>query len=533
MQLHLPVQSHHDNCDRLLTAVVILATLLLTFLLERYALRLPIYEEYYHGSPVWNMIGKLNGKRLVILVALCVGCLILDRWRGVSLSDLPGPAAALLVVAIGLQTYTLGLLDYNHYFDNWMAADRLLLGALAVLSIARPVYLPLFVVDLVLMTGQLRQPGLIGYDHVHKFIFPQILSLYWSHLVVSRFIRVRYGDHLPVLLVMAPLSLWYIMAGVGKLELDWPNQNSLYNLFAAATDAGWLSSWSQEIKVTLGDALLSFQKPLLWGTIVLEILLPLLLVVNRMTAIAVSVSLMVFHLFVYLFSGILFWQWSLLELVFMYFLIWRPAQVRVLFTNKMRAAYWGLLLLLPFTIHIGKLAWFDCGYINHYAFYLVDSRGRDVALDASYFSPYDTGFAKNRFYFLTRAKTMAYTYGQCNDNRLLTLLRDWSSRTDVDNRILVEEFREHDGMDRYDEGRAATFRHFVTTFINNKNRYDPQWISRLSVPPHMQQGRDQRNLQLADADHLKIVYGERVVLPGLTYFPIVQDTLRLPLHKSD
>lgn len=534
MQSTFPLRPGRTLNDYLLTAAVILATLLLTYALDRFALRLPLYEHYYEGSPAIQLLTTLNGKRIVIYVGLLAACIGLDRWRGgLSLTDLPSPAATLLVVAGGMQAYTLGLLDYNHFFDNWMTFDRLLLAGLGVLCIARPLYLPLFIIDLVLMIGQLRYPGMIGYDHVHKFIFPQILALFWSYLVVSRFVRVRHGDLLPVLLVMAPLSLWYIMAGVGKLELDWPNQNSLYNLFAAATDAGWLAAWPREIKVAMGDFLVFFQKPLLWSTIALEILLPLLLLVNRATAVAVTVSLMIFHLFVYLFSGILFWQWSLLELVFMYFIIGRPARVRGLFTNKMRLAYAGLLLLIPLTVHIGKLAWFDCGYINRYAFYLVDRQGGETEIDASYFSPYDTGFAKNRFYFLTREKTMAYTYGQCNDNKLLTLLRGWPAHTDAENLRRIEAFRQSDGMDRYDERRAATFQNFAASFVRNKNRYDPDWISHLAVPPHMQQGMDQRNLQVDDLDHLKIVYQEKVALPGLEYFPIAADTLIVSLSTQN
>ncbi|WP_420457971.1 hypothetical protein [Neolewinella sp.] len=519
----------HDRSDYLRTLVLLLVSLLGTFFMDQLLKGLPIYETFYEGVAAVNLAGRLNGTRIVSYFLLGLGCIVLDRWRGIGLGELPAEARALLIMAVGLQMYTIGLLDYNHYYNNWMVADRLLLVGLGVLAIVRPLYLPIFLIDLVLLTGQLRQPDLIGYDHVHKYIFPHILALAWCFLVASRFVRIREPYYLLVPLMMAPLSLWYIMGGIGKLELDWPSQNSLYNLFAAALDAGWLAGWSQGTKLFLADFLVTFQQPMLWSTIVLEILLPPLLFVNRPTAIAVSLTLMIFHLFVYLFSGILFWQWSLLELVFIYFLVFRRQDVAPLFSWRSRGVYWLTLLLLPLAVHIGKLAWYDCGFINHYAFFLVNDRGEETELDATYFSPYDTGFAKNRFYFLTHEKTLANTYGQCDDVSLLGLLRDWSSRSAEDNQTLLDDFRNQAGMERYDEADAKEFLAFLTSFISNKNAYDPELISLLAVPPHMQQGPNQRNLHKAGLHHLKVVYREKVILPGLRYQTVAQDSFSLSL----
>ena len=515
--------------DHLRLVALLFVALMGAHFLDDLLSHLPLPEAVYETSPILGFARALNGTRIVTILLLGAVCVGLDRWRGVDLRDLPPEARALLIAAIGLQTYSLGLLDYNHYFNTWMIADRLLLAGLGVLAIGRPLLIPLFLIDLVVMTGQLRQPQLIGYDHVHKFIFPHILSLVWCYLAATRFLRIRNPYVLLVPLVMAPLSLWYIAAGIGKLEMDWASYNSLYNLFAAAVDAGWLEGWSWETKQFLAGLLESNQSALLWVTILIEIVLPVLLFTNRPTAIAVSLTLMGFHLVVYLFSGILFWQWSVLELVFIYFLLFRKGDVAQLFTWRCRIAYWLLLLLLPLAVHIGKLAWYDCGYINSYTFYLVDAGGNESELDATYFSPYDTGFAKNRFYFLTRQKTLANTYGQCTDPALVRLLRNWTMRGDSVNLRSVEDFREASGMDRHDPAAATTFRNFLTTFVRNKNRYDPELISLFSVPPHMQQAADQRNLQVADLRGLKIVYREKVVLPDLTYFTVARDSFYLPL----
>ncbi|MGB3799898.1 MAG: hypothetical protein WA952_08765 [Lewinella sp.] len=516
----------------LLLGALLIVTLVGTHFLDDLLSHLPLPESIYTTTPTLDFVRGLNGKRVVTILFLGIFCVVLDRWRGVDIRHLPAEARALLIAAIGLQTYSLGVLDYNHYFNNWMIADRLLLAGLGILAIGRPLFIPLFVIHLVMMTGQLRQPQLIGYDHVHKFIFPHILSLVWCYLAANCFLRIRKPYVLLVPLIMVPLSLWYIAAGIGKLEMDWPNYNSLYNLFAAAVDAGWLEGWSVETKRFLASILEMSPKPLLWLTILIEILFPVLLFANRTTAIIVSLTLMIFHLAVYLFSGILFWQWSLLELVFIYFLLFRKDAVAPLFTWRSRITYWLLLLLLPFAVHIGKLAWYDCGFINSYTFYLVDGEGNESELDATYFSPYDTGFAKNRFYFLSQQKTLANTYGQCNDLELVNVLSEWTAGADSANLQRVEAFRNTSGMARYDTAQTTTFKHFLTTFIQNKNAYDPELISHFSVPPHMQQADDQRNLQVENLVGLKIVYREKVVLPDLKYHSVARDSFYLALQPE-
>ena len=191
--------------------------------------------------------------------------------------------------------------------------------------------------------------------------------------------------------------------------------------------------------------------------------------------------------------------------------------------------YWGLLLTIPWFTHIGKLSWFDCGYINLYTFHLVDDRGRKHVLDATYFSPFDTGFAKNRFYYTTDFPTIAFTYGQCEDVRLLDLVEAWPDRSAAANREVLDDYRTRAGMARYDAERNAAFVNFLRTFVRNKQAYDPYLISLLSTPPHMQQGAGQGNFTVPRAVGIHVDFTEKVVLPRLGYLPIRRDSFYVPL----
>ena len=524
-----------DRRDWLLSACVLLATLVGVFETNRRLLALRLNEaRYTGGTPLADILGETSARRWAVygvLLALIGGL----EWAHRRSGRARGPGGIgrwVFTAALLVQTYSVAAMDYNHFYDSWFATERIALVITSALCWWRPLFLPGYLLQLIVLTGQLKYPALIGYDHVHKFIAVPILLAYWVQTVLGCFVRVRRAGELYALFVMALLSLWYINAGIGKLEIGWERQNSLYNLFAAATDAGWLEDWSRTTKLYLAEFLTGLRAPLLYGTIVLEIALPLLLFTTRRLAIVTAVSLMAFHLFVYLFSGILFWQWSVLELTFLGYLFLRPDGARELFGWRNRLAYLGLLVTIPFFFHIGKLSWFDCGYVNLYTFYLLDEAGEAHELNATYFSPYDTGFAKNRFYFTTPYRTISNTYGQCNDGRLLEIVEGWARTGDTTGVRAVEAYRSTYGQARYDTLRAGAFYHFLTEFVSSKNAYDPQLVSHLSPPPHMQQGGDQGNFRVPALRALRIVYEEKVILPGLEFFPVRQDTVTLPLPSS-
>ena len=531
--IDIPWQSENKYVDWLFTAILLTGILFLTRQFERHLFRFNVPEVIYQDGLLLTYFTTWPWQRITLGLIVLVVCIIFQYlFKDKVNSGIFSPAArAIYFTAVIVQTYTLVTLDFNHFFGHWFFIDRLILLGLGLLILFRPLFIPLFLLQLILLTGQLKVPYMIGYDHVHKFIFLPILLSYWLFVLGSQFFKVKRHKHLMTVFAMSILSLWYIKAGIGKFEIDWQYQNSLYHLFAASTDAGWLSSWSHGIKVAMGDFLTKYRDILLWGTVFVEIVLPVFLFYNRMLAIICSVALMVFHLFVYLFSGILFWQWAALELAFMFFLIFRKEDIQALFNWKTRLSYWALLILIPFFTHIGSLAWFDCGYINLYTFNLVDDNGNEYELDATYFSPYDTGFAKNRFYFITPFKTLASTYGQCTDPELLSIVNDWQNNRSVENSDKITDYREQKGIVNYEQTTKNKFVNFLVTFIQNKNNDDPWLISKLSVPPHMQQGPDHRNFQIDKLSHLKIRFQEKVILPKLNYLPMRKDSLIIPISN--
>ena len=492
-------------------------------------LRFPLTEALYGEEYLWTVFGEVRPRTTIFWVVLITVCCVFQYLERLKASDLHPFSRWLFTIIVLTQTYSVGLMDYNHFYDSWYAVDRLLLFAFAALVLLRPAFTPLFILQAMLLTGQLRTPDFIGYDHVHKFIALPLLAYGWMLFIAVRFVRIERGGVLFGTTVMATLAMWYVFAGWGKYATDWQHENSLYFLFAAATDAGWLAGLARGAKIWMGEMLQQYESLLAYSTLAVEILLPILLFTRRWLALTTAVMLLVFHLSVYLFSGILFWQWSLLELAFILFLVFRRVDAKPLFRLKNQLVYVSLLFALPYFGHIGILAWYDCGFINKYTFYLVDGAGEERRLDATYFSPYDTGFAKNRFTFVTPYRTLANTYGQCNDRALMRMIKQWPDLPHPARLDSISHLRSV-AQERYNERTAEEFIGFLRKFITNKNEYDPQFISRLASPPHMQQGQDQRNLQMKDLAALRIVYEEKIVLPRLEYAPVRSDTTTINLR---
>ncbi|MEM1326911.1 MAG: hypothetical protein AAGI23_13200 [Bacteroidota bacterium] len=472
--------------------------------------------------------GKL---KVLLLSALFGTSLLLTYFFPVRLQDVGRLARYLFLTVVLIQTYTIALMDYNHYYDTWFLVDRLSLIVLTGAVLYRPMLLPIYIFQLILLTGQLEYPHVIGYDHTHKSLVLPILICFWLFMVGNRLLNNRFDWQLYVIFLMSILGTWYFQAGIGKFNLNWFNDNNLYNLFAASFDAGWLSFLNKSTLIAVGDFLNEYHLLLQYGGIITELILPLLLLIDRrLTAVCLGFFIG-FHVLVYILSGIFFWQWIVIEVIIGLILLKDRAYSQRFFTTTNLISYGFLLLLLPNFLNVIKLAWLDCGYINSYTFFLMQENGNQKRLDTSFFSPYDVGFAKNRFTYSLDEKFVSSTLGQCNDMAVLNIVNDWSKRNLAENMSLIEKYKTENGQYKYNENQTALFYHFLTEFTTNKLNYDPKWISVLDVPVHMQQGSNQQNLTLENVVEMRILYEEKVILPHLQFDVVRSDSAFLDLKN--
>ena len=520
----LPLRIRSVMYHPVVSAILLALTMLVGVRMVLLAIELPVRESFYAGGWIGRHLTMLSLKRLVLLGVVLAGAAFWAYRFPNPLARLDAPSRWLYWALLAAQTYAVALMDYNHYFDSWYAFDRILLVVAAGVVARVPALLPFYLLQLVLLSGQLEFPHRIGYDHTHKSVTLPLLTAFW--LIVSLYplakARLRYWY---LLVVLSLAGAWYVQAGFAKWQLGWVTDNNLYNLVAGAAAFGYggPDSWL----VPVARFVDRWHQPLQLAGLVTELVLPFFCLPGRRFVRWMLVAFIGFHLLVYVLSGIFFWQWMLLEGIIFYFIVRYPQRWRTL----RKAAYWVpyylLLLAWPLSVHVTALAWLDCGFINGYYFSLVDDAGRTYRLDSSFFSPYDVGFAKNRFTYTTNNKYLTNTMGQCYDAELLRLTRAWTADT-ARAAVELERLRAESPYFRYNEAHRVLFHTFLRRFARNKLRYDPHWISTVDPPLHMVQGPNQQNFAPA-ADSLRIDYREFILLPNLEQLPYRSASLTLPL----
>jgi len=503
---------------------------LLKLFLPLLALQIP--ESVYTDGYILENLLHFSGLDFYIIYTLLCFAAIISFIKPIKLIDIALIPRWVLIFLICIQAYTLSLMDYNHYYDEWFLADRFLLVLITILTLWRPLLLPIFIVAVLMITHQLEYPIVLDYDSTHKSLIIPLLCVIWIYILFEGLFKRYVHRHLLSYLILSLMAIWYIQAGWAKFQLEWYEINNLYNLYAAALDSGWLSSLTRSMQISVGKFISDNRIILQYGGMIIELFLPLLLVIQKRIAIISMCVLIIFHLGVFLLSGIFFWQWILLEIIFI--IVW-------VFKSDKMSSFHGFFQSVTFIVFIAfnflflratTLAWFDSGYLNTFEFYIENEEGVSTRLYPSFFSPYDVGFAKNRFYFSREELNVSATLGNAKNVELLEILKGYNSENKNQIKEKLNIYRANHGWKIEDrKAKKEIFEDFLKKFTANKTNYDPKIISGIDPFIHMQTGTNQQNFSTGSYKTLKIVYEEKLVKPNLEFDLFHSDTLTLNLPQ--
>ena len=442
------------------TLVVLLAYVVLDRILHQISF-LP--ESHYFGSSIsWALIENLVSKPLLagglvlLIVVLCwLKMAVWQAWRASGFDK--GLHFFLTFVAFLLAWY-FSTYDYNAYYDQAHIWDRLLLLILVPLIFYRPVFILPFLMLVLAIMLQFKYP-LGNYSGAQQYVLIKLLMLAFCTWVVA-VVSKRNLSQVFLLLGLCLIASSYWSAGWGKFQLGWHADDAISLLFQNTHANGWWLHLTDDQVADVTRRLAFFDAPLRIYTLVLEWLV-LFLLWRRVTTLGFLGAWVLFHLGIFGYSGIFFWQWILIELALFAVLWYRPREQWFSVT----AFFMSIVIIggSPYWFKPNQLAWLDTAGTYTYRFSAELSDGRTVDLPPDFFAPYDYQFSLGGFQQLVQAPRLPISWGATGSRLVAEELNSAGAPQqffDIENRI---------GREVYSEDGAANFYQFVARFADSAN----------------------------------------------------------------
>lgn len=376
-------------------------------------------------------------------------------------------------------TWWFAAYDYNLFFNQTHLCDRILLLGLFLLIYWRPVFVLPFTILLVAIIGQFSYP-LDGYSWAAQDLLIRSLLLFIAAFFTATVTRYRKTSDL-IFMTCCLMAAHYLTSGIGKLKLNWLTHNRTHLLLPSAYSNGWWNFLDSTTVIQLTQLLSWLNWPINVLTLVLEcgVLLSLW---HRVTFCWFLIGWISLHTGIFLMSGICFWHWAVIELIFLLvFFRHKDDFIRSIFNGRYRVISWVLILGFAIGFNPVALAWIDSPIAYTYRFEAMGTSGQTYSLSSSFFTPYDYQFILGDFSFLSEQPVLA-TFGKAifKDN----LFDDLKKVRTLDD---LESLETKKGRVNFNTDKENQFTLFCQNFIGNWNhslrlRSGNSWIGIFEAP---------------------------------------------------
>lgn len=272
---------------------------------------------------------------------------------------------------------------------------------------------------------------------------------------------------------------------LGPRWYSWPKDNRLHHIAASAYSWGWARfiPWSSWLRVI--QAVRQVERPLQYVVFLLEGLAPLALLDVRL-AIALSLAFAGFHLGVFALSGLLFWEWVAVDLLWAW-LLWRTSSAEVAGAFGWLPLALGLLLMfaLPLRHKLWKpmpLGWWDTPFTQRMHWRVYGPSGRAYGLYADFMDPHERIYGKVHGCFLSPVPVLTYHLGEAWRYQLRDGLRESAGDP-----TKIDALRQQFGIQPRDAVLAANHRAYLERFCWELNRGAtkavlPRWLRWCKAP---------------------------------------------------
>lgn len=364
------------------------------------------------------------------------------------------------------------------YERNWLLGqdhlvDRGLLLGLAVCTIARPVFLVPFALQMRVIDSQFNYPfGTRSAQNIDDLLVIALLCVAAGHLVYV--LSGRRQSSPIILLLSTAIAAHYFIPGVAKLTSGWITSNDISNLPLGSYSAGWLAGGNGEFATAMSDVLGAIGTVALMATLVVE--LGSAAAVTHFRVLRVWLMMAAgFHVVLFAATGFWFFDWIVLEIALAAILSMRRfAPWSRENATPMRGLIAVVLVALAgsFLFHPPRLLWLDSPVSYGYRFEATTVSGDRVTVPASSFAPLEQEVLFLQLGLGPRAPA-AGGYGYVGSGETYVRLLDAGS---VEELLGLEQAR--------DQGQREASEQFMLLLFDDLNRGHSAWWSALAPPDH-------------------------------------------------
>lgn len=374
-------------------------------------------------------------------------------------------------------------LDYNLYFNQAYQLDRVILLLLLILAFRFPFIFAYLIIFSLIFFNQLNYPN-FGYSFPQTYnnLRPliEVLILLIVFMLVKRVYKKISIIAFFITVICLHVSNYYI-PGAGKLLLsenyfDWIWVNDLSNILVAKYAEGWLTGFISPAWITMIIEWFSNLAILMQLGAFLMQILAIFALFHRRFSLILFLLFELFHMAIFLASGILFWEWVLLNIAIIYVVKnLNPEEIKKIFNYRVMLTSILIIFLGNHIFHSRWLAWYDTPLSNSYEIYATMENGEKYQVDKTLFAPYDRTFYRtilDSFVQQPLKSSWSTTNQKCMEE--LTLLSNKKDYSSIKNDIYL--FEQKYGQNKFDQLKQEKIINFIKIFFKNFNTYNNDTI---------------------------------------------------------
>ncbi len=389
------------------------------------------------------------------------------------------PTKYFILFIVLFTSWFYGFSAYNYYFDRPYYFDRFLILLLGVLLFRYTWLLPIFIGIIILWLSQFNFP--IGHVSLtDKKIIYEILILFLGFLTIKSFFKIKV--YVFWIVMFSLIAANYFIPGIGKIQIgptwyEWMLENELWVLLRSTFFNHWMSFLDEAQKAQIVGIVKYLNFPMLLFTMIIE-LFAIFILFRRKFTIALLLLFSVFHIGIFLSSGIFFWKWMIFNLALAIILSLYKQFFVTLFTKQNFIISVILVCLSPWLFQPVKLAWWDTRFFEVMQYEVTDMDNNNYILSGNQMRPYEQ-FTYQRLDYLVPDSIAIVDNNLTNYDRFYLLKRKKIQD--------MKEWVKENKKITYDEVQVKKLDNFLETYFENYANHlkkNDIYIPKYATPDH-------------------------------------------------